>query len=82
VHKRAIKAWDADPEVVEKWIKYIRLHAMDGVGIKVTRWEHMPVGVGQTMLRDMELELGKKSPAEEIKELGETILKEEMAQST
>lgn len=83
VHKRAIKAWDADLEVVEKWIKYIRLHAMGGVGIKVTRWEHVPMGVGQTMLKDVELELERRSsPAEEIKELGEKILREEMASST
>lgn len=79
VHKRAIKAWDADPEVVEQWIKYIRLHGMGGVGIKVTRWEHLPIGVGRTMLEGVELELDKTLPAEEIKELGEKILKEEMA---
>lgn len=79
MHKRAIKAWDADPEVVEQWIKYIRLHGMGGVGIKVTRWEHLPIGVGRTMLEGVELELDKTLPAEEIKELGEKILKEEMA---
>jgi small subunit ribosomal protein S10 len=77
VHKRAIKAWDADPEVVEKWIKYVRLHAMGGVGIKVTRWEHMPVGVGQTMSQDTGLEAERQSPEEEILALGEKIMREE-----
>lgn len=77
MHKRAIKAWDADPEVVEKWIKYLRLHALGGVGMKVTTWEHLPLGVGQTRYKDVVLEL-ESSPAEKIKTLGEKIVAEEL----
>lgn len=80
MHKRAIKAWDADPEVVEKWIKYLRMHAMGGVGMKVTRWEHLPIGVGQTRYKNVVLEL-EPSPADQIKELGEKILEEETGSS-
>ncbi|KAF9447079.1 ribosomal protein S10 [Macrolepiota fuliginosa MF-IS2] len=81
VHKRAIKAWDADPEVVEKWIKYLRMHAVGGVGLKVTRWEHLPLGVGQSRYQDLVLELEEK-PADQIKALGDKILAEELASKT
>lgn len=81
VHKRAIKAWDADPEVVERWIKYLRLHALGGVGMKVTRWEHLPIGVGQTRYKDVVLEL-ESSSADQIKAMGEKILAEELGSST
>ncbi|KXN91850.1 37S ribosomal protein S10, mitochondrial [Leucoagaricus sp. SymC.cos] len=77
VHKRAIKAWDAHPEVVEQWVKYLRVHAMGGVGFKVTRWEHLPLGVGEKRYKDVVLEL-EASPADQIKELGEKILAEEL----
>lgn len=77
VHKRAIKAWDADPEVVERWCKYLRRHAMGGVGMRVTRWERMPFGVGRNMLERVDGELNK--PAHNIKALGEKIVNEEMA---
>ncbi|KAJ3576980.1 hypothetical protein NP233_g26 [Leucocoprinus birnbaumii] len=77
VHKRAIKAWDADPEVVEQWVKYLRVNMLGGVAMKVTRWEHLPLGVGQSRLRDVEL-MVKPSVEEQIRNLGEEILKEEL----
>ncbi len=81
VHKRAIKAWDANPEVVERWVKYLRMHALGGVGMKVTRWEHLPLGVGQSRYKDVVLEL-EKSPADQIKTLGDKILTEELGSSS
>ncbi|KAF6752604.1 ribosomal protein S10 domain-containing protein, partial [Ephemerocybe angulata] len=46
-HKRCVKAWDADPEVVERWVGYLRRHAMGGVGVRVVRWERAALGVGR-----------------------------------
>lgn len=34
VHKRAIKAWDAHPDVVARWIRYLRAHQVPGVGMR------------------------------------------------
>ncbi|KAI6127080.1 ribosomal protein S10 domain-containing protein, partial [Pisolithus sp. B1] len=51
VHKRAIKAWDADPEIVNMWVKYLRKHMMPGVGMRVTKWERAPVGIGQQVFQ-------------------------------
>ena len=54
VHKRAIKAWDADPEFVQRCIWYLRKNAMPGVGMKVTvLWGRVPLGIGAS---DLELE--------------------------
>jgi small subunit ribosomal protein S10 len=46
MHKRAIKAWDADPEVVQRWVSYLRENAMPGVGMKITIWDIVPLGIG------------------------------------
>ena len=80
VHKRAIKAWDADPEVVQRWILYLRKNAMPGVGMKVTVWDRVPLGIGAS---DLELDgldtmenLMLEAPSN-IKALGEQIVAEE-----
>lgn len=82
VHKRAIKAWDADQEVVERWVKYLRSHAMGGVGMRVTRWERVPLGIGRTALEGVQgrLEAGKtETSAGKIKKMGEKIVVEEIS---
>ncbi|KAL1742974.1 ribosomal protein S10 domain-containing protein, partial [Schizophyllum fasciatum] len=38
-HKRVIKAWDADGEVVRRWAAYLRKHAMGGVGMRMVIWD-------------------------------------------
>jgi small subunit ribosomal protein S10 len=79
VHKRAIKAWDADPEVIDRWFKYLRRHAMGGVGMRTTKWERMPLGVGQARLAHVmdRLETPVSSNVEKIKALGNKIIMEE-----
>ncbi|KAF9035286.1 ribosomal protein S10 domain-containing protein [Panaeolus papilionaceus] len=78
VHKRAIKAWDADPEVVQRWIAYLRKHAMPGVGMKVTTWNRVPLGIGNSKvvmeaptIHNAALESGDK-----IKAVAEEIVRE------
>lgn len=44
VHKRLIKAWDADPLVIGTWVNYLKEHPVEGVGLRVVRWEYAPVG--------------------------------------
>ncbi|PPR03600.1 hypothetical protein CVT24_007589 [Panaeolus cyanescens] len=77
VHKRAIKAWDADPEVVQRWIAYLRKHAMPGVGMKVTVWDRVPLGVGKSKLV-MEAPMVDNAVLSEnqIKAVAEGIVKE------
>lgn len=52
VHKRAIKAWDADREVVQRWVAYLRTHAMPGVGMRVVTWERMPLHVSTALKKE------------------------------
>ncbi|PPQ90491.1 hypothetical protein CVT25_014774 [Psilocybe cyanescens] len=82
VHKRAIKAWDADPEVVQRWITYLRAHAMPGVGMRVTTWERLPLGVGSaklTAVRDDSAENTSASAPQKIRQLGKQIIEKETA---
>jgi len=79
VHKRGIKAWDADPEVVERWCSYLRHHAMGGVGMRVTKWERMPLGIGATRLAHAMHGLQGSVDSQKIKALGDKIVSEEMS---
>ncbi|KAI0076624.1 ribosomal protein S10 [Panus rudis PR-1116 ss-1] len=82
VHKRAIKAWDADDEVVDRWIKYLEAHALAGVGIRVVRWQRAPVGVRsltmEAIKKQMALDASTTS-SEKVKALGEKIVQQELA---
>lgn len=81
VHKRAIKAYDADPEVVERWIKYLESHAMGGVGLRIVRWERVQVGVGEERLKGVvdQMRLASVRSADKVKALGDKIVEQEMA---
>lgn len=75
VHKRAIKAWDAHPHVVDAWLKYLRLHILGGVAIKVTTWEHLPLH--SPLLAQIDL-ANQQSLEHQIKSLGADILRQEL----
>jgi small subunit ribosomal protein S10 len=78
VHKRAIKAWDADPEVVQRWVLYLRKNAMPGVGMKVTIWDRVPLGIGDEYLDGMDTveNLMVQAPSS-IAAFGQQIISEE-----
>ncbi|KAG6373585.1 ribosomal protein S10 domain-containing protein [Boletus reticuloceps] len=77
VHKRVIKAWDADALIVDRWVRYLRTHQLPGVGIRVTTWERAPLGVGKQIF---EQAMEKIRPdTEEIKALAEKIVEQEMS---
>lgn len=73
VHKRLIKAWDADQEVVDRWLQYVQKHSIGGVGIRIVRWERVAVGVGKKRLEDVSGEMDARA---EIQALGERIVQE------
>ncbi|EKM50425.1 uncharacterized protein PHACADRAFT_200369 [Phanerochaete carnosa HHB-10118-sp] len=81
-HKRVIKAWDTDPEVVERWVRYLEKHALAGVGIRVVRWERAPVGVGKKVSDTVKaaMENAKlQTPKGQVEALGGKILEQELA---
>jgi len=43
-HKRAIKVFDGNPEVVSAWFAYLRKEAMGGVGQKAQVFEYKQLG--------------------------------------
>ncbi|KAH6913227.1 ribosomal protein S10 domain-containing protein [Coprinopsis sp. MPI-PUGE-AT-0042] len=81
-YKRAIKAWDASPEVVDLWCQYMSRHSLHGVGMKVTKWEHHDLGAADAMYeeaanvrKDAFEEMRKQKDG--IKQTAEKIIKEE-----
>ncbi|KAG8807421.1 mitochondrial 37S ribosomal protein rsm10 [Serendipita sp. 399] len=47
-HKRAIKVWDCNPELLTGWLAWLERNGIAGVGMRVTRWEY----VGLDMLEN------------------------------
>lgn len=45
-HQRAIKVYDANDRVVDRWLHFLRLHEMPGVASKVELFRAYPLGVG------------------------------------
>ncbi|KAL4244552.1 universal ribosomal protein uS10 family protein [Abortiporus biennis] len=83
-HKRVIKAFDADPDVVDKWFKYLQAHLAGGVGLRMVKWDRAPVGIGKEKFLQVKGALrGPQQKAvtsgEKIKKLGKKIIKEESA---
>ncbi|CEL52992.1 37S ribosomal protein S10, mitochondrial OS=Cryptococcus neoformans var, neoformans serotype D (strain JEC21 / ATCC MYA-565) GN=RSM10 PE=3 SV=1 [Rhizoctonia solani AG-1 IB] len=85
-HKRAVKVWDTEPEVLNVWLRYLEEHMMPGVGMRVVRWERCEIGVGEARLREVggalrdRVEIGGEkvlSVAEQVKVVGEKIVREE-----
>ncbi|KAI6008722.1 ribosomal protein S10 domain-containing protein [Pisolithus orientalis] len=81
VHKRAIKAWDADPEIVNMWVKYLRKHMMPGVGMRVTKWERAPVGIGQQVFQRGMEKLRLDTDAAKVRALADKIVQQELMAS-
>ena len=81
VHKRVIKAWDADPEVIERWVRYLENHAMGGVGLRVIKWERAKVGVGKDRLEHVkaQMRLASATSSDKVKALGEKIVQQELS---
>ncbi|KAK7018593.1 DNA-directed RNA polymerase [Favolaschia claudopus] len=86
VHRRGIKAYDADPGVVDLWFKYLRRHAMGGVGMRCVKWERMPLGVGQKLDTEVRDTLNRHrqlaTTKSRIKSLGDKIVQREMGLDT
>lgn len=81
-YKRVIKAWDADAEVVERWVRYLEKHALAGVGMRVVRWERAPVQVGQLIAKSAQDAMGAARldmSGEQVRALGKKIIKQETA---
>lgn len=85
-HKRVVKVYDADQDVVDKLLAYLEHHALAGVGLRAVRWHRAPVGVGAQTVESVRKTLrggmsgglveGETSK-ERVKRLGERIVREE-----
>ncbi|KAH8105453.1 ribosomal protein S10 domain-containing protein [Cristinia sonorae] len=91
-HKRVVKVYDADQEVVDRLVRYLGRHELAGVGMRVVRWHRAPVGVGRKTVEVMAREVRSvggaaqaveaQTSAEKVKKLGEQIIREEAAAAT
>ncbi|KAF8515725.1 ribosomal protein S10 domain-containing protein [Hysterangium stoloniferum] len=80
VHKRAIKAWDADPVVIGRWLNYLEEYQLAGVGLRAVRWEHAPIGFMEGNLKDMHEAMSsfqKLTDRAQIAALGKEVIRQE-----
>jgi small subunit ribosomal protein S10 len=43
-HRRAIKVFDTDKEVLDLWLRYLKKNSIGGVGMKAQVWENVEFG--------------------------------------
>lgn len=55
-HKRAIKVFDGDEQVVQAWLAYLRKEAFPGVGMKAQYFTYREVGWGNSLVSDKEVD--------------------------
>jgi small subunit ribosomal protein S10 len=80
-HKRAIKLWDANPEVVDRLVAYLRENMLGGVGMRVVRWYRLPVGFGRHLVLDQQIRNQNGDQAthvEKVKALAQEIVQKEL----
>jgi len=78
-HKRAIKLWDANPEVVDRFVAYLRENMLGGVGMRVVRWYRLPVGFERHMgLGQKTQNCEQDTHVEKAKALAEKIVQKEL----
>jgi len=53
IHRRAIKLWDTDMDVFNKWARYLEINALGGVDMRFVRWERMEIGFGEKRLAEV-----------------------------
>lgn len=55
-HKRCIKVWDGNDDVVQAWLAYLRKEALGGVGMKAQVFTYREVGWGKDLVSEKEAE--------------------------
>ncbi|SNX83675.1 related to RSM10 - mitochondrial ribosomal protein, small subunit [Melanopsichium pennsylvanicum] len=91
-HSRAIKLYDANDQVVDRWLHFLRIHALPGVGQKAELFRYHEVRVGEKLMDEAKVlqrasstdekkveKAMERGSAEEIKEIAEDIVEKEIA---
>lgn len=84
-HKRCIKVWDGNDDVVQAWLAYLRKEALGGVGMKAQVFTYREVGWGKDLVSEKEAEahalaaagdLGAEGDAAQVERLAKDIEEE------
>ncbi|EDO14471.1 hypothetical protein Kpol_251p1 [Vanderwaltozyma polyspora DSM 70294] len=72
-HKRLVRVWDTNPEVLDLWLAYINKHSIVGVGMKCNVFHRAPIcrdfEKGDTSKKLNELEKMRKTEFDNVDEL-------------
>ncbi|SCW01670.1 LAFE_0E04720g1_1 [Lachancea fermentati] len=60
-HKRLIRVWDTNPEVVELWLSYITKHSIPGVGMKCNLYQREGIKLSSAVNHTSLVNTGEKS---------------------
>ncbi|AET38370.1 mitochondrial 37S ribosomal protein uS10m Ecym_2659 [Eremothecium cymbalariae DBVPG len=66
-HKRLIRVWDTNPEIVELWLSYITKHSIAGVGMKCNVFQRSTIEADHS-IEDIDLPV-----LDEIKSMDEMV---------
>lgn len=74
-HKRLIRVWDTNPEIVQIWLSYISKHAITGVGMKCNVYQRSGLSLNMEELGESSLPQAAEGGSKTIDEaVGEKVL--------
>lgn len=71
-HKRLIRVWDTNPEVVDLWLSYISKHSITGVGLKCNFFQREEINMSKSLENISFPELDKVKTMDEA--VGEKVV--------
>ena len=67
-YKRGIKVWDCDPAVLKGWLAYLERNSVEGVGMRITRWEWAGMNLLEDKTAASRQTVGKVAPLEQTRQ--------------
>lgn len=82
-HRRVLKVYDTEKEVLDLWLRYLKRNAIGGVGMKAQVWENVEFGfsskegemITEQQLQRTQAQAGGRSE-EEIEKAAKALMKE------
>ena len=65
--------------MVDRWVKYLELHAVPGVGMRIVRWYRAPLGIGREHEVTEEMQKEHMSDSTKVEEVAKLIIERETA---
>jgi small subunit ribosomal protein S10 len=75
-HRRVLKIYDTEKEVLDLWLRYLKKNSIGGVGMKAQVWESLEFGYAAKEGEMVNLVQGGKKSEEDIEKAAQALVRE------